>query len=147
MMRNLVLVWAAAVTVAAVTVVAGTGVAAAQDIPTLTQFKTDCYRNSGMCRVKIEDYINAASGQHFICLPDGKSARRVVGDVLDWIRDENNMKNGLADGPYDDGLFEATKVLFPCAPSAPVVPPVPPPSGEAPPPPPADASAPSPPQN
>lgn len=136
MMRKLVLVAAAA---------AATAMAAAQDIPTLTQFKTDCYRNGGMCRVKIEDYINAASGQHFICLPEGKSARRVVGDVLDWIRDEKNMTNGLAEGPYDDGLFEATKALFPCAPAAPVTPPVPPPSGEAPPPPPADAP-PSPPQ-
>lgn len=100
--------------------------APAQEIPTLSQFLSSCYRDSGACRTKMKDYITASETQKIICLPKDVSVSEAISSTLSWLRSDSTHPAALNDGPFDDALFEATTKLYPCA--APPAPPVPPPA-------------------
>jgi hypothetical protein len=105
--------------------------APAQNLPTLTQFLGQCFRDGQMCRQKIKDYVNAAVSQNSMCLPKDVSVNTAVGEMLHWLRDDTTHPASLDEQPFDDALYEASKKLYPCAPPPETPPPPPPP--EAPP--------------
>lgn len=106
--------------------------APAQELPTLSQFLSSCYRDSAQCKSKLKDYVRAGTQQNIICLPKDVSESEASSEMLRWLRDATTHPAALNDGPFDDALFEASTKLYPCAP-----PPPPPP------PPPADPAAPA----
>lgn len=101
-------------------------VASAQGLPTLSQFLSGCYRDSGACKLKLKDYVTAAQAQKNICIPDGTSINEAVNETLRWLRADDKHPPALNDGPFDDGLFAATTTLYPCKEEAPPPPPPPP---------------------
>lgn len=113
--------------------------APAQDLPTLSQFLSNCYRDNAACRTKLKDYVRAGTQQHIICLPEDTSESEAASEMLRWLRDEKTHPATLNDGPFDDGLYEAATKLYPCA--APEPPPPPPPADPNAPPP-SDQAAP-----
>jgi hypothetical protein len=104
----------------------------AQGLPTLSQFLSGCYRDSGACKMKLKDYVTAAQAQKNICIPEGTSINEAVSETLRWLRSEDTRAPTLKDGPFDDGLFAATTTLYPCKEEAPPPPPPPPPADQPP---------------
>jgi hypothetical protein len=100
--------------------------APAQQLPTLSQFLSGCYRDTTACRLKLKDYVTAAQTQKNICIPDGTSINEAVSETLRWLRADNTHAPAMDDGPFDDGLFTATTTLYPCKEEAPPPPPPPP---------------------
>ena len=121
-MKNILVVCAAA----AVLVTA----APAQDLPKLSEFLSGCFRDSTSCRGKLKDYIFAAESQKIICRPKDVSVNEASGEMLRWLRSEENYPAALRDGPYDDALFEAAKKLYPCKQEPPPPPPPPAPTDQ-----------------
>lgn len=106
------LLWACA----AVAALAVAAPAPAQNLPTLSQFLSNCYRDNGQCRIKLKDYVHAGVAQNIICLPKDVSEGDAAYEMLHWLRDEKTHPAALNDGPFDDGLYEAATKLYPCAP-------------------------------
>lgn len=117
-MKNILLACAACAAIAVA--------APAQELPTLSQFLSGCYRDSGACKLKLKDYVTAAQSQKNICIPAGTSVNEAVSETLRWLRSDETHKQTLNDGPFDDGLFAATTTLYPCKEEAPPPPPAPP---------------------
>ena len=99
--------------------------APAQEIPTLSQFLMNCSRDSGACRIKLKDYVNAAKSQNIICLPEDTSVNQAVSATMTWLRSDEG--DAMKSEPFDDALYAGTTKLFPCK-SATPQPPVPPPA-------------------
>lgn len=102
--------------------------APAQDLPKLSEFLASCYRDNAVCRGKLKDYINAGETQKIICRPADVSINEATGEMLRWLRSDENYPAALKDAPYDDALFEAAKKLYPCKEDVPPPPPPPPPA-------------------
>lgn len=96
--------------------VALTSVAPAQNLPTLSQFLGQCFRDGQVCRQKLKDYVGASVSQKTMCLPPDVSQKEAAGEMLQWLRDDESHPAALNDAPYDDALYEATQKLYPCAP-------------------------------
>ncbi len=109
--------------------------APAQDVPKLSEFLLSCGRDNAACKLKLKDYVTAATSQKSICLPKDVSINDGVSAILRWLRSDDTHPAALRDEPYDDALYEASTKLYPCAP---------PPEPPAAPPPPADQPAPPP---
>lgn len=99
-----------------VAVVALTPVISAQNLPTLTQFLSECFRDSRICHMKLKDYVNASVSQKTMCLPNDVSVNDAADEMLHWLRAEDAHPASFYDAPYDDGLYAATQKLYPCAP-------------------------------
>jgi len=102
--------------------------AQAGELPKLSEFLSSCYRDNESCMTKIRSYVEAAKAQKIICLTDDVSVRDAARSTLRWLREEGNYPASLAELPFDDGLYEATSKLYPCATEEPPPPPVPPPA-------------------
>jgi hypothetical protein len=94
----------------------------AQDMPTLSQFLGNCYRDANACRLKMKDYITASDTQHVICRPADMSVNEAASQTLRWLRSDETHDKSLNDVPFDDALFLATTTLWPCAPPPPPAP-------------------------
>ena len=97
--------------------------APAQELPTLSQFLSNCYRDGTACRAKLKDYVRAGVQQNIICLPKDVSEGEAAGEILSWLRSDDKHPAALNDGPFDDGLYAASTKLYPCAPPPPPPPP------------------------
>lgn len=104
--------------------------ASAQDLPKLSDFLSKCARDSATCRTKVKDFVTASVSQKSICLPKDVSVYDAVSETLRWVKASDTHAPALNDAPFDDGLYEATTKLYPCAPEPPAPPaePVPPPA-------------------
>ena len=99
--------------------------APAQELPKLSLFLSQCYRDSTVCRAKLHDYIIAADTQKSICRPADQSVSTAVSDMLSWLRDSDKRPAALEDQPYDDAFWAAATALWPCAAPPPVPEPAP----------------------
>jgi hypothetical protein len=99
--------------------------APAQDMPTLSAFLGNCYRDANACRLKMKDYITASDTQHIICRPADMSVNDAASQTMHWLRADDTHDKSLNNAPFDDALFQATTTLWPCTPPPP--PPAPPP--------------------
>jgi len=97
--------------------------AAAQEMPKLSDFLANCYRDTNYCRVKLKDYLTAAQSQNIVCLPEDTSVGEAANDTLRWLRSSDSHDQSLKDAPLDDAFYRATQTLYPCKP-----PPPPPPA-------------------
>ena len=119
---------------ACIALVAFAWAAPAEDLPPLSQFLSQCYRDSTVCRAKLRDYITAADAQKSICRPAGQSVGEASSALLNWLRSDQRPA-GLEDLAFDEGLWQASSTMWPCKPDAPAAPPAapaepaPPPSG------------------
>jgi hypothetical protein len=118
--------------VACVALAAVFAAAPAQNLPKLSEFLSSCYRDSGACRTKLKDYVNAADSQKIICRPKDASVSDAVSEMLRWLRTEENYPATLKDAPFDDALYEAATKLYPCKAETPPPTPVEPPPAEQP---------------
>ncbi|MBU6297263.1 MAG: hypothetical protein KJS68_03375 [Alphaproteobacteria bacterium] len=98
---------------AAVAVLIGSN-AIAKETRSLSDFLSDCTRNSEACRENLHDYLLAAKTQGFICLPDDLSIDRAVSQELDWLRDHGNDDAALDNGNAEDAQWAAITTLWPC---------------------------------
>jgi hypothetical protein len=96
--------------------------AAAQEVPTLSQFLANCSRDTMVCKFKLNDYIVAADTQKTICRPADQSVKSASSEILSWLRNDDKHPAGLRDVPFDDALWTAASTLWPCAPAAPAAP-------------------------
>ncbi len=106
--------------------VALTSAASAQDVPTLSKFLSECFRDGNVCRLKMKDYVNAAVSQKSMCLPKDVSVNEAISEMLHWLRADDTHPASLNDQAYDDAIYEASQKLYPCAPPPPPPPPPPP---------------------
>lgn len=97
----------------------------AQAVPTLTEFRLACGRDSSTCRLKVRDFVNASVSQKTICLPKDTSINEATSQLQNWMR--SDAAEPLKGEAYDDALYEGSNKLFPCAPpEQPPAPPAPP---------------------
>ena len=96
--------------------------ASAQDLPKLSDFLSKCSRDSSGCRSKVKDFVTASVSQKSICLPKDVSIYDAVTETLRWVKASDTHAQSLNDAPFDDGLYEATTKLYPCAPPEPAPP-------------------------
>jgi hypothetical protein len=120
--------------------------APAQEMPKLSLFLGNCFRDSNVCRMKLKDYIRASDTQHIICRPEDMSLNEASGDMLRWLRDKSTKDGAFGETPIDDAFYQASIALWPCQPP-PEPPAAPPPAAPPPPapPPPEQPAAPEPP--
>ncbi len=99
--------------------------ASAQDVPTLSKFLSECFRDGNVCRMKMKDYVNAAVSQKSMCLPKDVSVNEAAAEILRWLRADDTHPASLNDQAFDDAIYAATLKLYPCAPPPPAPPPPP----------------------
>jgi hypothetical protein len=105
--------------------------APAEELPKLSEFLMSCTRDVTQCSQKVKNYVEAAKNQKLICLPEDVSVREASNATLSWLRSSDNVSEQLRQGPFDDGLYEATNALYPCKSAETAQPPVPPPAEPA----------------
>jgi hypothetical protein len=93
--------------------------AGAQNLPTLSEFLSGCYRDATTCKLKLKDYYAAAEQQKVVCRPKDVSINEAVNETLRWLRSDETHSPDLNKVPFDDALYEATTKLYPCAPPPP----------------------------
>jgi hypothetical protein len=106
--------------------------APAQEVPKLSVFLGNCFRDANTCRMKLKDYIRASDTQHIICRSEDMSFNEASGDMLHWLRDKAANDQALNEAPIDDAFYQASIALWPCKP--PPEPPAAPPPAAPPPP-------------
>lgn len=103
--------------------------ASAQNVPKLSEFLLSCSRDSGPCKLKVKDFVTAATSQKSICLPKDISISEASTAVLRWLKSDE-ITATMKEEAFDDALYDASIKLYPCAPAVP--PPEPPPPADAP---------------
>jgi hypothetical protein len=110
--------------------------APAQEMPKLSLFLGNCFRDSNACRIKLKDYVVASDTQHIICRPKDMSLNEAAGDMLRWLRDKSANDPAFGATAMDDAFYVASTAMWPCQPPPePPPPPAPPPPEQQSPPP------------
>lgn len=88
--------------------------AVAKETRSLSDFLSDCSKNSRVCHGNLHDYLLAAKNQGFVCPPDDLSMDRAVSLELDWLRKEGTADAALYNGNAEDAQWTAITTLWPC---------------------------------
>jgi hypothetical protein len=104
---------AIAIMAAVVVVLLGSN-AVANETRSLSDFLSDCSKNSRVCHGNLHDYLLAAKTQGFVCLPEDLPIDRAVNQELDWLRQQSSDDAALYKGNAEDAQWTAITTLWPC---------------------------------
>ena len=99
---------------AAASALIGAGGASATDTRTLADFLLLCNNSPRGCHANLEDYLQAAKDQGFVCLPQDLSLDDAVRAELSWLQKQGAADDKLNQGSAEDAQWTAINALWPC---------------------------------